>query len=120
MKLRYRLGLGLALAAMVTSPAMARDPSGTYTRPNGDVVRVWITDNKLYCRIIEGNRPDFEMCHGMEAEGEDWTGGDMKHPGMPGFMTFNGTISSDETSIPIRGCAMGQSLCRSEHWDKVQ
>ena len=60
MKLRYRLGLGIALAAMATSPAMARDPSGTYTRPNGDVVRVWITDNKLYCRIIEGNRPDFE------------------------------------------------------------
>lgn len=119
MRTIYRAALGLALAGMVATPALARDPSGTYKRPNGDTVRVFISDGKLWCRITEGKKKGFEMCHGMSPQGEDWFGKGMKHPGMPGFMTFNGTVSSDATTLKIKGCAMGKSMCDSEVWTKV-
>lgn len=113
--------LGAALAIGLSSPAIAaRDPSGNYKRKNGDLVHVWIDQGKLYCKITQGKKPNFEMCHGMDPVGEEWKGGHMKHPGMPGFMTFNGTVTSDATSIKIKGCAMGQSMCDSEVWEKVQ
>ena len=118
MKALYRAAAGLALASLLATPALARDPSGTYKRPNGDLVKVWIAEGKLYCRITEGKKPNYEMCHGMDPKGEDWSGKKMKHPGMPGFMTFNGTVTSDEKSLKIKGCAMGKSMCDSEVWDK--
>ncbi|MBD3728674.1 MAG: hypothetical protein IE933_03115 [Sphingomonadales bacterium] len=116
--LRFALCASLVAAGMAT-PAMAGDPSGNYKRKNGDLVRVWVTDGKLYCRIMEGSKPNFEMCHGMTESGEAWTGKKMKHPGMPGFMTFNGTVTNDATSLKIKGCAMGKSMCDSEVWQKI-
>lgn len=110
---------GLALALLGASAAQARDPSGRYQRPNGDQVIVWIAEGKLYCRIEKGKRPGFEMCHGMMPQGENWFGKGMKHPSMPGFMTFNGTVSSDPQKIVIKGCAMGKSMCQSEVWPKI-
>lgn len=124
MKFSAKAILGITLASMLAGPAWAaaRDPSGTYTRPNGDVVRVWITDDKLYCRITEGKKVDFEMCHGMEANDDEdrWEGRKMKHPGMPGFFTFNGRVVSDESTLTIRGCALGNSMCDSEVWERVE
>lgn len=114
------LGLtAIALAALVATPAMARDPSGKYQRPNGDRVIVYIVEGKLYCRIEQGKRPGFEMCHAMAPVGENWFGKRMKHPSMPKFMTFNGTVSSDPQKIIIKGCAMGKSMCQSETWKKI-
>ncbi|MCP5395553.1 MAG: hypothetical protein H6918_02245 [Sphingomonadaceae bacterium] len=98
----------------------AADPTGAYKRKNGDTVRVWVTEGKLYCRITEGKKKNFEMCHGMTDSGEAWTGKKMKHPGMPGFMSFNGTVTSDASSIKIKGCAMGKSMCDAETWTKVK
>ncbi len=108
-----------AVLGLVAAPALARDPSGSYKRPNGDLVAVAIVNGKLYCKIEKGKKPGFEMCHGMHPQGEDWFGKGMKHPGMPGFMTFNGTVSSDERAIKIKGCAMGKAMCRSEIWTRV-
>jgi uncharacterized protein (DUF2147 family) len=119
MRKLYRVALGAALAGLVAAPATARDPSGHYKRPNGDKVQVWIAEGKLYCRIKEGKKPNFEMCHGMGPQGEDWFGKKMKHPGMPGFMTFNGTVTSDAKTLKIKGCAMGKAMCDSEVWDKI-
>lgn len=111
--------IGVALATLVSSPAVAGDPSGRYQRPNGDRVIVWVADGKLYCRVEQGKRPGFEMCHGMMPQGENWFGKGMKHPSMPGFMTFNGTVSSDPEKITIKGCAMGKAMCQSETWKKI-
>ena len=104
----------------IAAPASAADHSGNYHRKNGDLVRVWIDGGKLYCKIVEGKKKNFEMCHGMAQNGEEWNGKHMKHPGMPGFMSFNGTVTSDETSIKIKGCALGKSFCDSEIWTKVK
>lgn len=116
----YHTVAGVVLAAAIATPALARDPSGTYKRPNGDIVKVWVADKQLYCRITEGKKPNFEMCHGMAPQGEDWFGKKMKHPGMPGFMTFNGTVTSDAKTLKIKGCAMGKAMCDSETWTKIE
>lgn len=115
-----RAAMFAVLAAGLSAPAFAGDPSGTYKRKNGDTVKVWIDNNLLYCKITEGKRPGFEMCHGMSKDGDAWKGSAMKHPGMPGFMTFNGTVTSDAGTINIKGCAIGQSMCDSEVWTRVQ
>ncbi|WP_338467069.1 hypothetical protein RXV95_00485 [Novosphingobium sp. ZN18A2] len=113
--------LAAAVAVGLASPAFsATDPSGNYKRKNGDLVHVWIDGGKLYCKITQGKKKDFEMCHGMSPVGETWQGKHMKHPGMPGFMTFNGTVTSDPGSIKIKGCAFGKSMCDSEVWQKVE
>lgn len=115
----HRIALGMALAGFMAGSALAQDPSGTYMRPNGDQARVWITNGKLYCRIEAGKKVGFEMCHGMDPKGQAWFGKHMKHPSMPGFMTFNGTVTSDEKTLKIKGCALGKSMCDAEVWKKV-
>ena len=59
------------------------------------------------------------MCHGMVQEGADWKGKAMKHPDMPGFMTFNGTVTITDTNLTIKGCAVGNSMCDTEVWTKI-
>jgi uncharacterized protein (DUF2147 family) len=44
----------------------------------------------------------------------------MKHPSMPGFMTFNGSVSVSASSLSIKGCAVGQSMCDAETWTRVK
>lgn len=119
MRSLFLMGIGVALAAIGSSPATAADPSGKYQRPNGDRVIVWVAEGRLYCRIEQGKRPGFEMCHGMAPQGANWFGKRMKHPSMPSFMTFNGTVSSDPQKITIKGCAMGKAMCQSELWKKI-
>ena len=107
------LGLAAALAATSASAQMV----GTYTR-NADegpqTIVVQVIDGKLFCaRESDG----FEMCNGLVLSDDSrWRGRTMKHPDMPGFMTFNGTASFSETQLNLRGCAMG--ICDAETWDK--
>ena len=90
-----------------------------YKRSNGDTVRVSVNGGKLYCKIVEGSQPGFEMCHGMaRTSGDTWAGADMKHPSMPGMMTFNGTVVVAAGGLSIKGCAVGQSMCDSENWSR--
>ena len=106
-----------SVAAALTTQAMAQDISGTYSRPNGDTAVVSMQGGKLFCKITAGKRVGFEMCHGMTETGPDvWQGAAMKHPSMPGFMTFNGTVSPTKTGLRIKGCAMGQAMCDAESW----
>lgn len=102
----------------VTGQAQA-DPSGTWTRPNGDTVKV-TTGGGLSCRITKGSKPGFEMCNGMGGGGNSWKGAGMKHPDMPGFMTFNGTVAVSGNSLSIKGCAIGASMCDSETWTRAK
>ncbi len=109
-------GAGLAFAAQGASAAEA---AGNYKRANGDKVRVSVVGGKLYCKIVAGSQPGFEMCHGMShAGGDTWKGANMKHPSMPGMMTFNGTVVVAGGGLSIKGCAVGQSMCDSESWTR--
>ncbi|MEE9432666.1 MAG: hypothetical protein V3V15_00315 [Sphingorhabdus sp.] len=111
--------LAAGAAMLLATPAIASDPSGTYKRKNGDTVRVFLSKGKLYCRITKGKKKNFEMCHGMAKTATGYYGKKMKHPGMPGFMTFNGTVTYNATSLSIKGCAMGKSMCDKEKWSKI-
>jgi uncharacterized protein (DUF2147 family) len=92
---------------------------GDYQRPNGDAARVSVNDGKLYCKITSGAQAGFEMCHGMEKTGPNvWQGAKMKHPTMPGMMTFNGTVTVTSSGLSIKGCAVGQSMCDAESWTR--
>ena len=106
-------GLAVVLAATTVSAQMV----GSYTRhaeEGPQTIVVQVIDGKLFCaRESDG----FEMCHGLELSDDNrWRGRTMKHPDMPGFMTFNGTASFSETQMNLRGCAMG--ICDAETWDK--
>ena len=109
-------GLGLAV---ITDAAWAVEAAGNYKRPNGDEAKVSVSGGKLYCKIFSGKQAGFEMCHGMEKTGADtWQGANMKHPSMPGMMTFNGTVTVSTSGLSIKGCAVGQSMCDSESWTR--
>jgi len=111
------------LDAAADAPAATGDvanaaPVGQWKRKNGDTVDVSLQDDQLFCTITEGKRVGFEMCHGMTLRDDGtWKGKNMKHPGMPGFMTFNGTVTVDGDSLSIKGCAV--KVCDSETWTKI-
>ncbi len=109
----------LFTAAMV-GQAAAAEAAGTYKRSNGDTVKVSVVGGRLYCKIVAGSQPGFEMCHGMaNAGGSVWKGANMKHPSMPGMMTFNGTVNITSGGLSIKGCAVGKSMCDSESWTRM-
>ena len=89
---------------------------GTYLRKGTQKVKVFVSGGKLYCQRMSDK---FEMCHGMTKSGNKWVGSNMKHPDMPGFMTFNGTVVFKADSLDIQGCVIGQSLCDAETWKLV-
>lgn len=105
------------LAATLTFTSASAQMVGNYTRHADDgpqTIVVQVIDGNLFCtRESDG----FEMCHGLVLSDDSrWRGKTMKHPDMPGFMTFNGTASFSETQMNLRGCAMG--MCDAETWDK--
>lgn len=105
-----------ALAALVTIPfASTADAQGVaYMRKDTQEIRVFTNDGKLFCRRVADG---FEMCHGMAEQANGaWKGKGMRHPDMPGFMKFNGTVVFGEAGLSIQGCAVG--ICQSENWTK--
>jgi uncharacterized protein (DUF2147 family) len=113
----------LALACLgAASPASAQtmaDILGNYTRPNGDSVLVADCNGLLCGHLTSGNKTGMEMLHGMEsATPGEWRGNRMKHPSMPGFMTFNGTVTVVEGNLSVRGCAIGEAFCDAEIWTR--
>ncbi|MBI1218054.1 MAG: hypothetical protein GC186_05845 [Rhodobacteraceae bacterium] len=107
---------GLCATALFLAAGMAS--ADTYIRKGNQDISVVVTDGKLFCtRVSDG----FEMCNGMLKQPDGtWKGGHMKHPDMPGFMRFNGTVTFTPTDKPtgltIQGCALG--ICQSEAWPK--
>jgi len=104
-------------------PVKATGPEGMWIRQkNGQQVQVEFRDDAMYCTIINRTKKsgeakkDFEMCHGMTAVDDAWKGKKMKHPEMPGFMTFKGTVTVDGDVLKIKGCA---GICDSEKWDRM-
>ena len=122
MRVFRNAAIAMLLFAGASAPAWAQsnaDVLGNYARPNGDPVEVFECGGLLCGRISGGERQGFEMLHGMASTAAgQWQGSEMKHPGMPGFMTFNGTVTLQGTSLSVRGCAIGQSMCDAEVWTR--
>ncbi len=118
--IRSRFALIVAASMALAVPAAAAGLNGTYKRPNGETAQVTVDNGKLYCKIVYGAAEGFEMCNGlMPATGDSWQGKTMKHPEMPDFMTFTGTVTTNDSGIAIKGCAVGQSMCDIEKWVRV-
>lgn len=106
--------LGFLLPALAAAATATPPVGGEYLRKDDQEIAVTVKDNALFCtRVSDG----FEMCHGMTLQPDgSWKGGHMKHPDMPSFMTFNGTVTFAADSMTIKGCALG--MCDSEVWAK--
>ncbi len=109
------LAAAAALAASAIAPAFAagvKDGPMTFLRKGDQEIVVFVYEGKLYCRRTSD---DYEMCNGMTEQPDGtWKGKRMKHPDMPGFMRFNGTVTFTEAGLNIRGCALG--ICDAEDW----
>jgi uncharacterized protein (DUF2147 family) len=109
-----------AIILLCAAPAIAGDETGNWKRPNGDTVEVKVVSNALFCKITKGKKVGFEMCHGMKPTSANvWKGKGMKHPSMPGFMTFNGTVTVNQNKLEIKGCVAGDGVCDKEAWSKI-
>ncbi len=106
------LTLATAIAASFAIPTFANAES--YTREGNQKIEVTEKGGKLYCtRVADG----YEMCHGMASKGNGtWGGKGMKHPDMPRWMSFNGTVVIGADRLKITGCALG--ICDTENWTR--
>ena len=107
--------IALILGAASLATSVSAEIIGVYLRNDTGFVLVRTTDDGLmYCtRVNDG----FEMCNGItEQEDGSWSGNAMKHPDMPEFMNFVGTVTVSENAILLEGCAIGNTRCLSESW----
>lgn len=106
--------LGLAATLGMASLAAHVFAADTYILKGDQEVVVFEHEGKLYCRR---SNDDFEMCNGMtQSDDGKWRGENMRHPDMPSFMKFNGTVTFSDAGLNIEGCALG--ICDAEDWTK--
>ena len=110
--------LSLATVGFAASTAIA-SPAGNWKRPNGSIAKVWSCGGGLCGKVVEGKGAGTVMFNGIKKSGAVWKG-NMKHPDMPGFMTFNGTVSGGGKTLNVKGCALGQSMCDAETWTRIK
>ena len=110
MNKRMTMGVSALLAIGAGNSATAENTN--YLRKGKEVIAVSSDGGSLSCKRVSDG---FEMCNGMlEQENGSWTGKNMRHPNMPKFMKFNGTVVFSDAGLNIRGCALG--ICQSEDW----
>ncbi len=110
--MRTKTGLVAATFALSIASLAMQASADIYLRDGTQKVDVREEGGRLYCTRVSDN---FEMCNGMTRNADGtWSGKKMKHPDMPGFMRFNGTVTFRENGLTIRGCALG--ICQSEDW----
>ena len=116
MKKMIIAGIALAVAS-VGSATTAQEVNKSYLRKGDQEIRVFTHEGKLFCRRVSDG---FEMCHGMEpSDTGTYVGPNMKHPDMPKFMTFDGTVViGGNAKLSIEGCMVGGAVCDKEIWDE--
>lgn len=121
MKLTTSLkGVALVCATLLlgTGGALAAGPDGNWKRPNGSIAKVWSCGGGLCGKVVSGGGSGTTMFNGIKkVSGNKWKG-NMKHPSMPSFMTFNGTVTLSGDAMHVQGCAMGDSMCDAEDWSR--
>lgn len=120
MKARTSLfGAALTCAALsLTAGAALAGPDGNWKRPNGSIAKVWSCGGGLCAKVVQGTGAGTVMFNGIKKAGSGWQG-NMKHPDMPSWMTFNGTVTTSGNSMNVKGCALGQSMCDAESWTRA-
>ncbi len=113
MKDLTKLGAIVLVGAMLAGTVASAETT-EYLREGSQTIQVIKQGGKLYCRRVSDG---YEMCNGMleQADGT-WQGRKMKHPDMPGFMKFRGTVTFKANGLSIKGCTIG--ICDTENWTK--
>jgi hypothetical protein len=109
--------IALVLGAASFATSVSAEIIGVYLRNGEEFILVRTTDEGLmYCtRVGDG----FEMCDGITQQADgSWSGTRMKHPDMPSFMSFNGTVIFNDTEMLLEGCTAGNLQCEAEAWPK--
>lgn len=109
-----KTGVAIAMAVAFTTLGATFAGAETYIRKGSQSIEVTDKGGKLYCtRTSDG----FELCNGMTKQADgSWQGRNMRHPDMPGFMKFRGTVVFSASGLNIKGCAVG--ICDAEDWAK--
>ena len=113
-RIKTLAALGAAVVTFFALPVTAGTTE--WLREGTQIIRVSDDGGRLFCtRASDG----FEMCHGMVQESPGtWKGPKMKHPDMPGFMTFAGTVLIGSDKLKIEGCVLGGAICDAEIWTR--
>ena len=112
MKNMFKFGAALALGVSLLGTAAYSFPT-EYLRKGDQLIVLFEHEGKLYCRRMSD---EFELCHGMEKQADgSYAGPNMKHPDMPKFMTFKGTVVLNAGGLSIEGCVLG-GVCDAEKW----
>ncbi len=106
-------------AAFMTTGALAASPWGKWKRPNGSIAKVWACGGGMCGKVVAGKGKGTVMFNGIKKKGGVWKG-NMKHPSMPSFMTFNGTVKLMGNKMKVQGCAVGNSMCDAETWTRAK
>lgn len=114
----FAIATALVLGATTLATAASAEIIGVYLRNGEEFILVRTDVEMLYCtRVGDG----FEMCGGMvqQADGS-WAGPKMKHPDMPKFMTYTGTVTFSTSGMTLEGCTAGNAQCDAESWLKLK
>ncbi len=103
---------------LASTSAFAGSPYGNWKRPNGSVAKVWNCGGKMCAKVVSGKSAGFTMFRGLKKAGKNGWKGDMKHPKMGTFFTFNGTVKYSGRTMAVKGCMIGGSMCDAETWKK--
>ncbi|PLX39020.1 MAG: hypothetical protein C0606_00280 [Hyphomicrobiales bacterium] len=114
--LRSSVAIAGLLAFTVT--ASAASPFGTWKRPDGSTAKVSDCGGKMCGVVTSGKKSGFKMFKGIPKTGANTWAGDMWHPKMGSWMTFNGTVKLSGNQLSVKGCAIGKSMCDSETWTR--
>ncbi|HHN67806.1 MAG TPA: hypothetical protein ENK15_07210 [Thermopetrobacter sp.] len=119
MRQMIRIAAAGVLIAGFSSAALAASPWGMWKRPNGSIAKVWPCKGGMCGKVVKGKGAGRVMFDGIKRHGGVWKG-KMKHPGMPRFMTFNGTVTLLGNKMKVQGCAIGNAMCDAETWVRAR
>ena len=115
----FATATAFALGLMVSGAFAADGAAGNWQRPKGGgTAQVTVNGGKMSAKIVSGKQKGFVMFNNINGAGANTWKGNMKHPSMPGFMTFNGTVEYKGGKLHVKGCAIGGSFCDSEVWTR--
>jgi uncharacterized protein (DUF2147 family) len=122
---RLTVPLSLFLAAMVASPVLADDVSGTWLRETGLSKVKFAPCGNAICGNIVWIKPGVDtpakvgqrVFFDMKPSGADSWSGSAVNP--DDGKTYSGKMSLSGGTLTTEGCAMGGLICKSSTWTRA-
>jgi uncharacterized protein (DUF2147 family) len=120
-----RLRLALTVFLLTTSPALADNVLGTWSRDNGAVHVKFDTCGDAICGNIAWLKPGGEtkakvgqrLFFDMHSDGTNsWTG---KAVNPDSGSIYSGKMSIEGSTLSTSGCIVGGLICKSANWRRV-